>query len=628
MHQAEAFIPSSLSRAGRSRIHSSSRTCLSESRRPINSRYSDEGAKEEDRYWEEYPAGSKEEIELNEMSLPKDMDEYYDETSSIARYGDDDDYEEVIENNEDRYFDKYDDDYSDEEADPGNFWSNPSGGVDRPIPSRRRQGSLQQPRPRGYSAEGKRRPPARRSPIRMNGSSVPNPAKDFYERLFWYGFDADDTEGVGDKTVFGGTKGKFNGLSFKEASETSPYQGPNRQPRRRGDNEYYEDGYGIDDYGEGYYETPGDRPRSMKPPSDTPYPRADRAGRGDRQRRRTNRQQSNEFDDRFESENPGDWVSKSVSSWFTGSEDNDEDDDFDDRSSKRRRRKESSTFSPFNIVDRFFGVDRDEMQYKADIYNEKMGLGMKRRSSFRNGSRERTRRQTPRRPGYAYKYDEEDEEELNPIVDIGMDTPVEDASETVDVQNTEAEMPSMSTRKRKEKTWEERSLAVERVPPAGISAWGPSGEMPCDARTKAIMDALEDIQTARQKLERRLKKEALAKEEIMILKVDAELQRRKLRNSESDPFLLQEQLRQIEFEMDDASRELRRARTSTELARDQLETFEERHWALLRFYDPEKAGQQVEAALLELGEVEPAARLSDPNVSVKSTEANDSVDSA
>ena len=105
------------------------------------------------------------------------------------------------------------------------------------------------------------------------------------------------------------------------------------------------------------------------------------------------------------------------------------------------------------------------------------------------------------------------------------------------------------------------------------------------------------------------------------------MQRRKLRNSGSDTFILEEQLRQIEFEMDDASRELRRARRSTELAKEQLERFEERHWALLRFYDPEKAEQQVEAALLELGEVEPAARLPDPSVSIN-VEANDSVDTA
>lgn len=368
--------------------------------------------------------------------------------------------------------------------------------------------------------------PQLRTPVRLNGSSVPKPAKDFYERLFWYGFDADETEGIGDKTVFGGTKGKFNGLSYIEASETNPYQRQNRRPRRKRDNEYYEDEYVADDYDVEYFETSTDRTRSTKPPSDTPFPRADSSEAGSRRRgRRRARRSSNDFDnDRFESENPGDWVQKSVSSWFTGYEDRIDDGEFDGGSGRRRRRQESSDWSPFSIVDKFFGVDRNEMQYKADLYNEKMGLGKRRRSSSQDGTQERSRRPTPRRPGYAYKYDEEYDEELSPIVDIGLATPEDNGNitndtQSSDTQRSEAENLSGSKRKRKEKSWEERALAVERVPPAGIPAWGPSGEMPCDARTKAIMDALEDIQIARHKLEKRLKKEALAEEEITILKV-------------------------------------------------------------------------------------------------------------
>ena len=33
--------------------------------------------------------------------------------------------------------------------------------------------------------------------------------KDFYDRLFWYGFDSTETTGAADKTMFGGTRGKF-----------------------------------------------------------------------------------------------------------------------------------------------------------------------------------------------------------------------------------------------------------------------------------------------------------------------------------------------------------------------------------------------------------------------------------
>lgn len=114
-------------------------------------------------YYERYSGGSREERELKGMSLPKNIDEDFDETSGIARYGDDD--EDDIEDYDDEYLDEYDDDYdddySDEEADPGNFWSNPSGRMDRPIPARRRQGSIRQPRPRGFAADGRRSPAKR-----------------------------------------------------------------------------------------------------------------------------------------------------------------------------------------------------------------------------------------------------------------------------------------------------------------------------------------------------------------------------------------------------------------------------------------------------------------------------------
>ena len=36
--------------------------------------------------------------------------------------------------------------------------------------------------------------------------------KYFYGKRFWYGFDIDDSAQVGDNAIFGGTKGKFNGL--------------------------------------------------------------------------------------------------------------------------------------------------------------------------------------------------------------------------------------------------------------------------------------------------------------------------------------------------------------------------------------------------------------------------------
>ena len=75
--------------------------------------------------------------------------------------------------------------------------------------------------------------------------------------------------------------------------------------------------------------------------------------------------------------------------------------------------------------------------------------------------------------------------------------------------------------------------------------------------------------------------------------------------------LAQERLRQIELEIDAACRAFRRARTQVEIASDQLEELKERHWALLSFYNPNQAEEQVAEALYEFQQIEPAARLDD-----------------
>jgi hypothetical protein len=97
---------------------------------------------------------------------------------------------------------------------------------------------------------------------------------------------------------------------------------------------------------------------------------------------------------------------------------------------------------------------------------------------------------------------------------------------------------------------------------------------------------------------------------------DAELQRRKLEEPRGDWHVAQEELRQIEFELDDASRVLRRARTQVTLSRERLEKVQDRHWALLSFYNPNQAEEQVDAALSELEELEPAARLNESSQNV------------
>ena len=95
----------------------------------------------------------------------------------------------------------------------------------------------------------------------------------------------------------------------------------------------------------------------------------------------------------------------------------------------------------------------------------------------------------------------------------------------------------------------------------------------------------------------------------MVLYSDAELQRRRLNDSRKGTRLAEERLRQINLDLDDAGRTLRRSRTQVQLAKDRLEELQDRHWALLSFYDPDQAEEKVAEALAEFQLLEPAARI-------------------
>jgi hypothetical protein len=265
------------------------------------------------------------------------------------------------------------------------------------------------------------------------------------------------------------------------------------------------------------------------------------------------------------------------------------------------------------------------MEYKAGIYDSKMGVGSKRAGSRRQQlqPQRRSAREDPGRPGYAYRYDVDDgEDDSASVVDINPYSVYDiDASETRRRPPSTAEDGGRARSSRvKEQTWEERAMAVERVPPADVIAWGPTGELPMTARMKAIVDALQDIETARRKLDTRIKRETQARDDITILKVDAERQRLKLEESRRRSALDMERLRQIEMDVDDAARELRKARTLVELARDELEEFQERHRVVLSFYNPDQASILVGEALNEFSEFFEGS--TPGNVSMEQSEAD------
>jgi hypothetical protein len=472
---------------------------------------------------------------------------------------------------------------------------------------------------------------------------------DLYNRLFWYGLDpAGDASSPADPTMFGGTKGKFNGLAYlNEGVGVMPRDKLNRAPRREpgardggggADDDDDDDGTPYwedsdeDDYdggGTGARQGLGERvparPAPVTPPYDppqfmrsaptqVPYPRRrpPPEPRGGRRRGGGGRGSS-----RDDGDDGGDWVSREVSSWFgpddaPGSEGRDP-----GRRRPSSRRQKSEPWSLFGALEAFLGLDRIDMDSRAAEYDRQMGIGRAGRSRSAppppepgyEGEREGSRR-TERRKGYAYRY--RDDDGTPPVAEVEavsddemasgegapkMDDPAAGASESPG-NDSETDL-----------SWEERALAVERVPPAGIPAWGPTGDLGVDARTKAILDALEDIQLAKGRVSERKSAVEKAKENVSILRVDAELEKKRIRNTMEEARVIQERIRRIDYEIQDASRALRYAQSRLQMAQDELAALERRHWAVLSFYNPAQVEEAVKDAIREFEESEPAARL-------------------
>ena len=515
-------------------------------------------------------------------------------------------------------FDENIDFYEDEdEKDPmaGNFWSNPVSRLDPPSDEITRRGLEKQKRSYDTSdndderrqrpqrrprQQERQRTPRRRSPTQSGLGQPPQIFKDFYERLFWYGFDVDDSAEVGDNTVFGGTKGKFSGFNYllaEQNDDKNQRYRPSRRipPSRMNDGDAIVKGYndnGRADYRD-YIELEDLKSENKLASSSLYTPPTDQTS--------TRYDYFEDYDDYESDDNE---LTSSRQRIGKNSARYDGEAEYMDRRSGGRRRRRQQTRSladwfPLGMIESFLGMDREEMNYKADLYNSKMGLGELRRSERnerrRSPQRRKSTRDNPEIEDYTYRYDMTLEDESMPILDID---PAEDGDSESMVSRTRRRLLSTDVGSdgdkkpvKRERSWEERQIAMERVPPVDIMAWGPSGELPMSAREKAFIDAQEDIETARRNLNLMKKKECEAKEEITILKIDAERQRLKLSDSPPERRSHRdiEILRQIELEIDDASRNLRRCRTNVDRAFGKLEEFEERHHAIMSCYNIDQA---------------------------------------
>jgi hypothetical protein len=68
------------------------------------------------------------------------------------------------------------------------------------------------------------------------------------------------------------------------------------------------------------------------------------------------------------------------------------------------------------------------------------------------------------------------------------------------------------------RSWEERAMEMDRIPPRSVGAWGPNGRADRDAQSMAAIDAEREIEKARKYLEKKEDMVDDAKEEVISLK--------------------------------------------------------------------------------------------------------------
>ena len=397
-------------------------------------------------------------------------------------------------------------------------------------------------------------PPSRsRSSFRSGGPSPPRPVKGFYDKLFWFGFDPDVTRPT-DRTMFGGTRGKFNALDLLRDRDERQQRRMMRDMRRGGRDPVIQDfgdaGSDWDSKKFGKGRTGGDltsddqsfvadEMRDIPPPPPRPF--------------------------------PGDMPPEMDSIPPPGMPQYDiEPDMFDEemtRSSRRGRRNRR----------RRRGRRSDKIDARAAAYDQVIGLGPMDEEDFMMMDEDDeyiplpSSRGRRRRRGYAYKLDEDD---------FDFD------DEYIDIEPTYASERERMPPRAGRRSWEERALEMDRVPPRGVAAWGPSGPVSDDVQAMAAMDAMEEIKRAKKFLEKKEDMVEDAKEEVVALKADASFYERQLEGvGGSAARTLEKELGLVLRDVEDSQRMLRMARAERDAASRQVQNLEARHWALLSEYE-------------------------------------------
>ena len=466
-------------------------------------------------------------------------------------------YEDEYEDDDDDYDE--DDDYDFEEDnegddDTGNFWSNPPAGLDSINPEQQRSSSSRRRRP-PMSSPSRRSRRRRKTTFRSGTPAPPSSITEIYDKLFFGGLDGVMEVPLGtDKTRIGGTRGKFDGLTFLEdAGFIEPT--PKRRRRRRlspifdeEQQEYNDDDDNYDDYEDGWDDNgyddkePDEDAGAIATPSTPRRPRS----RAQRPRIELEEEEEEESDDDEEQipemrrrrvaprrrrrqqqrrrgrppprrNRKNDWVTDEVSTWFQG--DGQEQDnngwfgganELQDRRRQRQRKQNPFSASVTKFMDDLF---KGERGFFDDDEDDDYGRPR------------RKRRRQRRAPVYDddddwRRNDDDDDEEWDSSDDWEDDDNGGrfDGNGVVDAEIEDERRRKKKKKKKQQPEWEGLKSQLERVPPPNVPAWGPSGELGIDARTKAALDALQEIREGREKVELKKHRTREAQEEMVVLR--------------------------------------------------------------------------------------------------------------
>jgi len=383
-------------------------------------------------------------------------------------------YDDDYDHDNDYGYDEGDDD--DEEEAIANFWSNPVLGLDNDV-------DLMDEEPDESRRRRRRRP--RRTFKNINKTRSPSFLKDFYNTLFWYGieFEDENDDAYEPNSIFGGTRGKFDGRKYIESEDAIngddddnddfdnlPVRGRTRQRPLKSRQ-------GINDR----YNVSGTRKRRQRPPSS----------------RRGAAYLQEEWSEKS-------WTEEEVSSWF------DDDDDSDSTYQQRQKYLADDMFNDLRRADH-------KRRKKAAEWDESYAFDINRSRISRESQ-----------PSLENVVDVEvqveksknDEKEIN-----GRDGDErQNRSRKFEINQDQVSVEQRAKIKEKEDA-EKR----ERVPPNGIVAWGPLGEIKGkDVRQKAAEEAIDQIKSAQLCLEKQKAKLIVAEERMQVTRVTAVLQRKRI----------------------------------------------------------------------------------------------------